>query len=252
MSKVTLLIVDDEAKIRNGIYTYLKIHADWLEEIYTAENGKEALNMIFKYKPTAMLLDVQMPIKDGFEVMTEAIRAKVCPKTIILSGYDEFKYAQSALRLGALDYILKPCRPQDIMSKISSILEIDIEKMESNNIEEYNPIIEKAKKYLIEHYEKDISLVLVAEVVNVTPSYLSTLFSKYEKCGFIDYLNQYRVEQAKMFLSEKGNKTYEVAFQVGFKDEKYFSKVFKKITGLNPSEYRKSKYINEAIILKKE
>lgn len=241
MSKTTLLIVDDEAKIRNGMYTYLKIHADWLQEIYTAENGKEALDIIYKYKPTIMLLDVQMPMKDGFEVMTESIRADVCPKTIILSGYDEFKYAQSALRLGAVDYILKPCRPKDIMDKISSILKVDMDSLGSDQLEEHNPIIEEAKKYLIEHYEEDISLALVAEVVKVTPSYLSTLFTKYEKCGFIDYLNQYRVEQAKIFLSDTGLKTYEVAFRVGFRDEKYFSRVFKKITGLNPSEYRKSK-----------
>ncbi len=237
MAKMTLLIVDDEAKIRNGMYTYLKIHAEWLQEIYTAENGKEALDIIFKYKPTVMLLDVQMPMKNGFEVMTESIRAGLCPKTIILSGYDEFKYAQTALRLGAVDYILKPCRPQDILEKIGHILKISKPGTE----EEKNPIIGEAKKYLIEHYEEDISLAMVAEAVKVTPSYLSTLFSKYEKCGFIDYLNQYRIEQAKIFLSDTGLKTYEVAFQTGFRDEKYFSKVFKKITGLNPSEYRRIK-----------
>lgn len=239
MSKVTLLIVDDEAKIRNGMYTYLKIHADWLREIYTAENGKEALDIIFKYKPTVMLLDVQMPMKNGFEVMTESIRAEVCPKTIILSGYDEFKYAQAALRLGAVDYILKPCRPQDILDKIRHISGVD--KLETEKEEGHNPIIEEAKKYLMEHYEEDILLATVAEAVKVTPCYLSTLFSKYENCGFVDYLNQYRIEQAKIFLSDTGLKTYEVAFRTGFRDEKYFSKVFKKITGLNPSEYRKSR-----------
>ena len=73
----------------------------------------------------------------------------------------------------------------------------------------------------------------------VTPPYLSTLFTKYENCGFIDYLNQFRVERAKMFLHDYGLKTYEVAYKVGFQDEKYFSRVFKRITGKSPSEYRK-------------
>lgn len=77
----------------------------------------------------------------------------------------------------------------------------------------------------------------------MTPPYISTLFTKYEHCGFVEYLNQYRVERAKLFLRDYGLKTYEVAYKVGFKDEKYFSKVFKKITGMSPSEYRKSEYL---------
>lgn len=241
MSKKTLLIVDDEAKIRNGILTYLQINATFLDTIYTAENGVEELEIIYKHKPDVMLLDVQMPEKDGFEVMSEAIQAEVCPKTIILSGYDEFKYAQKALRLGAMDYIVKPCRPTEILNKVKGVLALCDDKEEKQEKNEWNPIIEAAKDYLREHYEEEISLALVAEEVKVTPTYLSSLFSRYEQCGFIDFLNQFRVEQAKMFLSDMGMKTYEVAYKVGFRDEKYFSKVFKKITGLSPSEYKKSK-----------
>lgn len=237
MGKPTLLIADDEAKIRNGIYTYIHLNADWLGEIYTVENGEEALEMIYKYKPDVMLLDVQMPVKNGFEVMTEAIAAKVCPKTIILSGYDEFKYAQKAIRLGAIDYILKPCRPDEIVKKIREVLNFEEEEAPED---ESNPIVEAAKKYIMEHYEEEISLAMVAESTKVTSSYLSTLFTRYENCGFVDYLNQFRIERAKMFLGDYGLKTYEVAYKVGFRDEKYFSKVFKKVTGMNPSEYRKT------------
>lgn len=241
MGKPILLIVDDEAKIRNGIYTYIHLNAEWLGNIYTAENGEEALEMIYKYRPDVMLLDVQMPVKNGFEVMAEAIAAKVCPKTIILSGYDEFEYAQKAIRLGALDYILKPCRPDEIIKKIKEVLNIKEEESPGEgDEEETNPIIEAAKRYITEHYKEDLSLAMVAENAKVTAPYISTLFTKYEHCGFIEYLNQYRVERAKLFLRDYGLKTYEVAYKVGFKDEKYFSKVFKKITGMSPSEFRKT------------
>lgn len=74
-----------------------------------------------------------------------------------------------------------------------------------------------------------------------TLGYICAVINAEDITRFIDYLNQYRVEQSKIFLSDTGLKTYEVAFRVGFRDEKYFSRVFKKITGLNPSEYRKSK-----------
>lgn len=242
MKKRTLLIVDDEAKIRNGILTYLRVHAGFLTEIYEAENGVQALDIIYKQRPDAMLLDVQMPEKDGFQVLKEAIQTNVCPKTIILSGYDEFKYAQSALRMGVVDYILKPCRPTEIVEKLKQIFEIcnEAEEKESEDEEQRNHVIEAAKEYMRQHYEEELTLVSVAEQVKVSPSYLSSLFSKYEQCGFVDYLSNYRIEQSKMYLHDAGMKTYEVAYKVGFRDEKYYSKVFKKLTGASPSEYRKS------------
>jgi len=244
MEKRTLLIADDEAKIRNGILTYLRVHADFLTEIYEAENGSQALDIIYKKHPDAMLLDVQMPEKDGFQVMKEAIRGDVCPKTIILSGYDEFKYAQSALRLGALDYILKPCRPTEIVEKLKTLFELSEEEEKNTsgagNEVERNSVIEAAKEYIHDHYETDMTLVSIAEQVRVSPTYLSSLFSKYEQCGFVDYLSKYRIEQSKMYLHDTSLKTYEVAYKVGFRDEKYYSKVFKKLTGMSPSEYRKS------------
>ena len=114
---VKLLIADDEDMIRNGIAKYIKLHTDRYETIYLAKNGQEALDIIYRHKPDIMLLDVQMPHKDGIEVMQEAYRAGVLPCTIILSGYDEFRYAQQAIRLGARDYLLKPSRSSDILKK---------------------------------------------------------------------------------------------------------------------------------------
>lgn len=102
---VKLLIADEEDMIRNGIAKYIKLHTDRYETIYLAKNGQEALDIIYRHKPDIMLLDVQMPHKDGIEVMQEAHRAGVLPCTIILSGYDEFRYAQQTVRLGARDYL---------------------------------------------------------------------------------------------------------------------------------------------------
>lgn len=95
-----LLIAEDEDMIRSGMEKYIRLHTDRFEKIYLARNGQEALDIIFQYEPEIMLLDVQMPVLTGIEVMQEAKRAKRLPKTIILSGYDEFKYAQQALRMG--------------------------------------------------------------------------------------------------------------------------------------------------------
>ena len=190
-----------------------------------------------------MFLDVQMPLKSGIEVMQEAKRAGILPYTMILSGYDEFKYCQQALRLGAKEYLLKPVRSSDILQMLNQAADalFGAEKAETETIEgEKNPIVELAREYVAEHYDENLMLADVAEKVGVSAGYLSTLFQKQLEKGFVDYLNEIRIDHACTYLQQKYLKTYEIAYKVGFNDEKYFSRVFKKVTGQSPSEYRKS------------
>lgn len=100
--------------------------------------------------------------------------------------------------------------------------------------------ITKAIQYIKQHHTQNISLQQVAEHVNLSFGYLSNLFKKELQITFIDYLNRYRVERAKELLVGTSLKSYDIAAQVGFSPEyTYFSKVFKKVTGLNPNEYRR-------------
>ena len=77
----------------------------------------------------------------------------------------------------------------------------------------------------------------MAEVFSISPNYLSVLFSKYNDVGFTDYINQSKIEAAKKMLSESDLKIYEVSDILGFESAFYFSRVFKKITGLAPRDY---------------
>lgn len=246
-SLVKLLIVDDEDNIRTGIETYLRLNSKLIDNIYTARNGTEALELIIKYKPDLMLIDVQMPYKDGLTVMKEAKSAGICPKTIILSGYEEFQYAQKAIRYGASDYLLKPCRPTEILAKLESLIEdkelkkeVTIGTTDKNIEKQTNRFVDIAVEYINENYMQDLTLTFVADKVGVTSTYLSSLFSQTLDCGFIDYLNKVRIDRACNYLYNYQLKTYEVAYKVGFHDEKYFTKVFKKITGVSPSQFRKT------------
>lgn len=236
-----LLIADDEDMIRNGIAKYIQLHTDRYEMIYTARNGQEALELILRYKPDLMLLDVQMPLKDGIEVMQDARRAEALPVTIILSGYDEFRYAQQAVRYGARDYLLKPTRSSDILKKINDIAdeEFGAEMPQAEVREGKNQSIELAKDYMEEHYFEPLTLNMVADKVGITPAYLSSLFSQHMGITLIDYLNEVRIDHACIYLKQNYFKTYEIAYKVGYRDEKYFSKVFRKVKGMSPSEYKK-------------
>lgn len=238
---VKLLIADDEEVIRRSVAKYIKLHTDRFDKIYEAENGQEAIDILVQYQPDILLLDVQMPVKSGIDVMREAERAGLHPIVIILSGYDEFKYAQQALRLGAKEYLLKPTRGSDILECLNKLadefLEEDRQKVPETKVQT-NQIVERAVEYIKEHYMENITLNEVAEKVGISSGYLSTLFHQNLQCGFIDYLNGVRIERACCYLEQNYFKTYEIAYRVGFRDEKYFSKVFKKLKGMTPKEYR--------------
>ena len=240
---VKLLVADDEEVIRRGVAKYIRLHTDRFDKIYEAENGQEAIDLLLKYQPDILLLDVQMPLKNGLDVMKEAERAGLHPIVVILSGYDEFKYAQQALRFGAKEYLLKPARAADILKCLNRLVDDSLGLEEPCVQEEENgtnQLVKRAKEYIAEHYMENITLSDTAEILGITGGYLSMLFQKSLQCGFIDYLNRVRIERACCYLEQNYFKTYEIAYKVGFRDEKYFSKVFKKVMGMSPKEYRMS------------
>ncbi|MDR1192736.1 MAG: AraC family transcriptional regulator [Peptococcaceae bacterium] len=112
------------------------------------------------------------------------------------------------------------------------------ERLEERNQAEGRPI-RLAKQYIQRHYASPLTLEDVAGHVGFSPAYFSTLFKKGAGQSFGDYLIQTRLSQAKTLLKETDRAVDEIAGQVGYMDSKYFRKLFKKTTGMKPSEYRK-------------
>jgi len=237
--EIKVLIADDEDNVRNGMARFISEHGKGIYKVYTADSGITALEILFKIHPDIMIIDIQMPYKDGLQVIKEAKASGLFPKTIILSGYDRFNYAQQALRLGVADYLLKPCRPADLLALLRELIPIDEsvqgagEKKDSKS-----RAIDLAIEYINEHYMEGLSLAVVAEHVNLSAAYFSSLFTQTMDCNFVDYLNRVRVDHACIYLLDPSLKAYEVANIVGFKDEKYFSRIFKKVTGFTPSQFK--------------
>ncbi|MBP5197746.1 MAG: response regulator [Lachnospiraceae bacterium] len=239
-----ILIVDDENNIREGMAKYIRLHTDRFENVYTASNGDEALDEIIKYTPDVMLLDIQIPKKNGIEVMREAKKAGLLPTTIILSCHEDFTYAQQALHLGAKEYVLKPIRAAEILDTINRVVDETIGPMEKDEIpslkmENVNTYVSDAVRIINDHFSESVTQEYIATKLGISQGYLSTLFKQNLGMGFIDYLNKIRVEKACSYLLQNNLKTYEVAYKVGYNDEKYFSRVFKKIKGMSPMEYKK-------------
>lgn len=99
--------------------------------------------------------------------------------------------------------------------------------------------VRTARSFIIGNYMRDISLNDVANVVNLSPVYFSGLFKKEIGENFIDYLNRVRIDAAKNMLKDVRYHVSEVAESCGFSDTRYFARIFKRIVGITPSDYRK-------------
>ena len=131
----------------------------------------------------------------------------------------------------------------DLNLKKSDIGYKDI-KEEKKDMKESKVIslsIRKTLDYINEHYNQNITLNDMAEYNGISPYYLSRLFTKETGKNFVDYVNEVRIKKAKELLREDNYKYYEIAEMVGINDSHYFSKIFKKYTGITPSEYKREK-----------
>lgn len=136
-----LLVVDDEEEVREGMKDFIDWPGMGFELLGTAENGKEALARIASNRPDVVLCDINMPVMDGLQLAEEV--GRLCPqiKIVFLTGYDEFEYAQQAIRLNAEDFLLKPVTPQDIEGLFLSLRE----KLEREN-EQQRDLMELRRK----------------------------------------------------------------------------------------------------------
>ena len=101
-----------------------------------------------------------------------------------------------------------------------------------------HPAIRLALRFIEAHYREEISQTTVADAVHLNPSYFSTLFKKSVGKGFSDYLTDLRIEHVKERLATTSEKINAIATSEGFSDYQYFVKIFKRLTGLRPSQYR--------------
>jgi two-component system response regulator YesN len=393
-----VIIADDEPKIRKG----LRQNVDWsffdMEVIGEAEDGLEALEISEAEKPHILLVDICMPFMSGLEFVEKLLSFLPDSIIIIITGHDEFSYAQQALKFGVFDYLLKPvsqdqlnavmaaakgrlietkymewssqqiskhlplikerflndwiegrlseievkeqlgflqisldekvafgmflvkiidkiqlhnksrewerqlllfavqnvvqdvvmgwgsdivfrdrkdniivivpldgrCKFEDEAATIISAVERYVKKtvivlhkpeiagvMEMSQgyeelfneaIKESNitPIVMLAQKYIREHFEQEnLTLQAAADAIKISPDYLSRLLRQEIGLSFIDYLTQIRIQQAVRMLHDPTKKIYEIAGEVGYNNQHYFSTAFKKVLGVSPIEYRR-------------
>jgi two-component system, response regulator YesN len=110
-----LLLVEDQVFFRKGLRKMIEDHSLGWTVVGEAENGKEALELMDRLKPNLVLTDIRMPGMDGLELAEQLQQRELKPDVVILTGYDDFKYAQAAIRFGVIDFLLKPCNEEALM-----------------------------------------------------------------------------------------------------------------------------------------
>lgn len=128
---------------------------------------------------------------------------------------------------------------QDFKTTVEGILSRIFEFRDSRVENKYEIIIDKAKEYINNHFfESNISLETIANYVNISPSYFSSIFSQETGETFIDYLTKIRIKKAMELLKTTTQKCSEIGYSIGYNNPHYFSYLFKKIVGVTPKEFR--------------
>ena len=351
-SMFKVMLVDDEVTILEGFKRLFDWEAYGCIVVCEACDGVMAVNQARTYQPDIIIMDINIPVMSGLEALRlirEQNRDCAC---IIVSGYDDFSYAQQAIELDVDQYLLKPFLPTQLLKAVhhsaekleivrqrgaflgfSELWQGDtislsypakeerqvIRAIQSGSDEELDSALEtfwaaasvssangnamlfsifllsiavlhllfdcgvsqlpspslqpaaegeesrlaslrrfayaaraqlqngrtevsapalRAAAYIAEHYREDLSLDAVAQAIYVSASYLSGCFPQTMGMGFVEYIHHTRIEHAKGLLLNTNLKIYQVAEQVGYRDHKYFSQIFKKLTKSSPGEYR--------------
>lgn len=252
---IKILIADDEGYERDFLNEIVTSRFPHSVETRLAENGREAVNIALLWEADLILMDIEMPGVNGLDSTRQIIAQNPKCKIIFVTAYSLFNYAHEAVRLGASDYLLKPVNPDDVeaavrlaISRIESDRQLTAlaaaaaeEKNGDDADEPSSSLMGKVKKYLQHNYMMyDISLDSVSEKLGLSASYFSAQFKKEFGINFLEYLTDLRISAAKELLRDPLRSTAEIAGMVGYESPNYFTRAFKKKTGMTPTDFRRA------------
>ncbi len=257
LNEKTILIVDDEPMTRLGLKKTIETWANGKYETMCVESAVEAMEVIKRQKIHVLITDIRMPEISGLHLLETLRKNGYNPVVIILSGYSEFGYAQQAIELGVINYLLKPVNKRKLIEAVEKALEIQenqkrvelIEKVvdtkllnvRNENIDQISPV-KQVLHFIEENLGGQLSLSIAANHVHLNPCYLSAVFKEQTNVTFSEYVTRRRIENAKNLLVSTNCTVDEIAHKVGYQTGKYFIKLFKDYEGVTPSQFRKSNY----------
>lgn len=251
---IRILIADDEPRTREGIKRVLE---GWLTESYhieVADNGVQALELLRQQPVDVLISDIRMPGLTGLEVVEQLSAVEAKPHCIFISGYSEFAYAQQAIQLEAVDYLLKPLAKKEILAALDKALRRRADKQAQEQLKKVadvqlaelqqqttHPEINKALDYVRANLSEPISAKQLAGHLPMNANYFSQLFKEQMGISFSDYVTRQRLQLAKRLLLTTALSIQEIAEQTGYQTDRYFIRVFRAHEQLSPAQFRKQR-----------
>lgn len=257
------LIIEDEPLMRQYLMDNLsQIHPMFMAAA-SARDGLDALETMEREKYDLLITDIRMPGLDGIALVKRLRDAGNDIPVIMLSGYDEFEYARAGLRMGVVEYLLKPLNDEEMketLEKLSQKLQQEqavvrlpddwspksiqkfIASCFSETDTEQSLLAQRTANYIVEHFAEPITQSDVAALLGVTPAYLSSVFHEAKGESYTKFLTRVRMTQAALLLRSNPLLTVQnIAEMTGYVSDKHFISVFKKFFQVTPSEYRRQK-----------
>jgi YesN/AraC family two-component response regulator len=251
---IKILIADDEFIERRVLSRAISSHYGDEATIQCVVNGKKAVDVATLWDPDVILMDIEMPGLNGIDAARDILLQRPSAKIIFVTAYSLFEYAHEAVKLGIIDYILKPVDEHAVteatdraLRQLEAQRQLEGFAQEASKMEKgegsdrASQLIAKVLKYLKQNYMRyDLSLEKVSDILNINASYLSVLFKRCTGVNFVSFVTDLKINAAKELLKDPLRSANEIAEMVGYESASYFTRAFKKHTGMTPTEYRQS------------
>ena len=233
------MIIDDEPWILSDIKSAYDWSGNGFEIVCEETNSIRAVNIIKEQKPDIVIIDIEMHGLSGLSVIQACKSEQLSTIFIILTAYDNFKYAKSAISLGVFEYMLKPIDEFELYSVMETVrdyLNNDADStqfLDNGFSQESN--FQAIIRYVDEHYKENITLSDLSKHFYLNKTYICDLFRKHLKMTLTEYVNDLRLKTAYNLITKNGLKSSKVANICGYNNHSYFIKLFKRRYGITPN-----------------
>lgn len=235
---LTILVADDEEIIRSNFVKRIHRAQVSFDRILEAKNGSDALKIVEEQLIHVALIDINMPFLNGLELIKRMLQISPDTVIVIVSGFDRFEYAREAIEYGVFRYLVKPIDGEEFEQTIRLACDLAIARFRLTESENANYMRVAAMVHQ-NFANSDYSLSILAEDVGLSEGYITKTLKKEVGCTFSEFITRIRIDRAKKMLKAERNsvKIYEIAEAVGYKNQHYFSTVFKREVGVSPKEF---------------
>lgn len=256
---MNLLIVNDEKYTAETMRDMIFWEQYGIDMVYTAFSAEEGRRLLREQNIHIMLCDIEMPGENGISLIRWTREHTPEVKCLLLTCHASFSYAQDAVRLGCLDYILMPARYEEIGAAVKRVVQDIAREQEEQWLRDYGKatirrtsdtisqkdeprkspqqIVRETKEYILAHLsDETLSVESIANQFFLHPVYLNRIFKRETGKPISHFLTEERMRLADQLLKEGNVSAHAVAQRVGYKNYSNFFSMYKKFFGYSPKK----------------